>query len=343
MSSKYQIPGNKQKPLFIGIFLILLLVTLLYSFMQERNSRYGAPVVRGQDLDRLIQDKVLTATPKDLISFQGQALPFIQADNVFLLPTMKADPKTGVLDAGQYGQLYLCEDSREEEAAETIYVMGEDWYYQTKIIGNPLPVLLFETEEFENRNAYGKMQLFDPSDTEINAYSFKTSDAKLSFTAEEEILSSKERNYSLDLYKEKDGVYEQKKIKLAGMRKDDDWCLDCVFDNLEEAVAFLEKWNEMCLQKNAEKLMMQYRIVDFYLDNQYLGMYILREPKDDKALELKDSIWLQEADPNDTVFGEEIREIFGSTITDESLTPRYSFLQQGEAIYAFPDGLTKAR
>ncbi|MBQ8858134.1 MAG: CotH kinase family protein [Lachnospiraceae bacterium] len=136
------------------------------------------------------------------------------------------------------------------------------------------------------------------------------------------------KGYKINLTKQRaDGVVENNKLSLFGMREDDDWILSALYNDeskLREAMC-IELWNQMGgtgIYTNSNYNTTQV-FVELLVDEAYYGMYALKEPIDAKQLNLQSDDYLykrenpedleaevfaQANDPLEHVLGFEIKE-----------------------------------
>lgn len=136
------------------------------------------------------------------------------------------------------------------------------------------------------------------------------------------------KGYKLNLTKQRDdGVVENNKLSLFGMREDDDWILSALYNDeskLREALC-IDLWNEFGAKEisaNSTYNTSQ-RYVELIVDEAYYGMYALKEPIDAKQLNLQSEDYLykreisedlsaeafeQAKNPEEHVLGFEIKE-----------------------------------
>lgn len=136
------------------------------------------------------------------------------------------------------------------------------------------------------------------------------------------------KGYKMNLTKQRgDGVVENNKLALFGMREDDDWILSALYNDeskLREALC-IDLWNEFGAKEisaNSTYNTSQ-RYVELIVDEAYYGMYALKEPIDAKQLNLQPDDYLykreypeeltaepfeQAKNPEEQVLGFEIKE-----------------------------------
>lgn len=125
------------------------------------------------------------------------------------------------------------------------------------------------------------------------------------------------KGYKLNLTKQRaDGVIENHKLSLFGMREDDDWILSAMYNDdsrLREAVC-IELWNEMGangIYSNSTYNTTQ-TYVELIVDEAYYGMYALKEPIDAKQLNLQ---------PDDYLYKRETPEDLEAEVFAQAKTP----------------------
>lgn len=100
------------------------------------------------------------------------------------------------------------------------------------------------------------------------------------------------KGYKMNLTKQRaDGIVENNKISLFGMREDDDWILSALYNDdskLREALC-IDLWNTMGakgIYTNSTYNTAQ-TFVELIVDEAYYGLYALKEPIDAKQLNLR--------------------------------------------------------
>lgn len=136
------------------------------------------------------------------------------------------------------------------------------------------------------------------------------------------------KGYKLNLTKQRtDGTVENNKLALFGMREDDDWILNALYNDesrLREALC-IDLWNEIGakgIYSNSTYNTTQ-TFVELIVDEAYYGMYALKEPIDAKQLNLQSDDYLykrefpedldadvfaQAGNPEESILGFEIKE-----------------------------------
>ena len=337
----------KQHIKFFLLFLYLIALFIILGIFgrHERNCIMGYPIISEDEISFITAGKnVINAQPND-IYFQEQPIPYVSDLNTFLIPVATLGTFTGNISCVK-GQIYFVLEENQDwneiyEGKDSIslYIINNSFYIKTYVAFTSFTVLTFQTDAFENGNAYGEMKLYTPLDGEINMYSYKYSEAKISYDEAKSMLSPKERNYELKLFK--NGV--ENKINLAGLRKDDDWELDSLVNYPSEILQFYEEWNSFCTERNEKRFKIQYQIVKLYMDEQFMGDYLLRVPIDNKQLKDFQGTWITNADMESAIYSQQIQELFNTIIRNADIGLECYFWQENEdSLYAIPRRFSKA-
>ena len=339
------------KALFLILFSFSLALIMFTFYVQEKNSLLNCSIISQTTLEHFLEGKAAATVPSNLLNYEAQSLPYRRDINSFLIPYNTSNFLDGTLSCSNLGDIYfpesealsiyLSEGISALQASIPIYVINSSTYYETNIYFSNSTILTFDTNAFEHENAYGKVSLYTPNDSEIGTYSSKSSEAKLSYDALNKFSLKEDRNYSLKLLKEG----EKNDLKLANLRKDDDWELDSLLGASEDILQFYSSWNNFCSAIGEERFSIHYQIVDFYLDDCYVGPYLLRVPIDDKQLKDSDGIWLNDINYEDTIYGEQIRTFLNNNIFDSSIYLEYYFREEEHdnqlITYAVPRRFTR--
>lgn len=297
---------------------VLLLLTGLYSYNIYLDYRVpvpytervmGIPIV--EDLDFLDGKKKLISPKNPGIYFEKAPMPYDADGILYLSQNYEAKGWTGELTTASR-DTFLCtlpDEAWEDKAGSIrdnhrfrIWMVGEDSYYELDMIVCGMPVMTLETQREELQDMgeyetdpdhyyydpdkiwYGKMQLFDPAvgskqyeitQTHVKYYLRGASSAEFD-----------KKSYSLGLL---DPRGENLDVSLLGMRSDNQWKLKSMVvdkSRVREKTA-CRIW-EMFDQNNPETSQpgprMEY--IELLMDNDYVGIYGLVEPVDEKKLAL---------------------------------------------------------
>lgn len=327
---------KRQTNVFLFLLLFLLAIILTAAGNTENNNVLGCRVVTPDKINKLIGTKQPAAIPDDLLLYQNQNLPYIEESNTFFIPHhAMSEEWQGVLSSEGYGTVLIEKNdslsSINTAVAESlqfhVYIINDSSYFETFVAFTASTILTFQTESFEHGNAYGTMNCYNPYDTEINKYSFKTSDAKLSYEIQDSITPIADRCYELKLRKNN----QPNKMSLCGLRKDDDWELVSQLDNPEQIQRFYENWNTFCENENEAGYTIYFSEVDFYLDGQFQGKYLLKVPMDEKQLGTSvNTIFSEKLRWKNASYGKEISNILKETFDDSSLLLECYMLKESD-------------
>lgn len=341
------------KPFFITVFFVAISIFMLLFRKYEHDSILTYPVVNPTEVAALTSGKQLITTPCNLLYYQEQPLPFIRDSNIFLIPTNTSEYFINTISCTENGDIYFVpkEPEQSENTIDTessdffVYIINDASYFETSVSFVPSAILFFQTNAFENENAYGYMNFYMPDDGEIGMYSFKSSEAKLSYETTYGLLPQADRNYTLTLTK----MGEQNNLNLANLRKDDDWELDSLFNCPDQIFQFYEEWNNFCSNIGQEQFMVHYQTIDFYLDEQYMGSYLLRIPLDIKQLDHAEGAFITEEtafmNAPDNFEMNVLHNLLANTIIDPSIRLEYYFWMDTKnnnpTIHVIPRRFTK--
>lgn len=168
------------------------------------------------------------------------------------------------------------------------FIAYNDDYYQTcHLIFTGLPILnLAYTDTASEDTITVSMSLYDPNATSSKLIS---SDATLR-TRGGTSISFPKLGYKLSLTKTNQGVTKNNKQSLLGMRNDDDWILNALYrdpSKLRDKVS-LNIWNSFGATNNpfSVSLGSAMEYVECFLNDQYIGLYGLMQPVDEKQIDI---------------------------------------------------------
>lgn len=252
-----------------------------------------------------------TAETNELVFFEQVLLPYDSSEHMlYLSQGTESEKWLGELSAG--GDYFLCsalEDGWQDKNTAiaqnhivTLWVLGEDHYYEFQMAVSGMPVIAMTTTREEEPEPvdyevdpdayiydsetryYGTMNVFDPvfceSDYDIYQlhmrYHYKGNSSK----------SFEKKGYSLKLLD-----YEEEKVNvpLLGMRSDNNWKLNALYtdENRIREITASQVWEEFdAANEEVDEPGPRMEYVELIVDNDYKGLYCLVEPVDEKKLEL---------------------------------------------------------
>lgn len=211
--------------------------------------------------------------------------------------TLKAAESEFEVFLGEDGYLKKKEKAVKEGHTFSLYLINDTQYYVCQLVFTGMPVMNISTvqnEEIELNDQgrivkHGEVQIYDPyhSSTQLQT-------AECSY----HIRGGSSENYEKSNYKLE---LDDKKLSFLGMREDDDWILNSLYDDaglIHNKVSF-QMWREIAEYNevpNDEGVTGEY--LELFIDDEYKGVYLLTERVDNKTLSLnkKDILYKCRAD-----------------------------------------------
>ena len=268
----------------------------------------GMPVV--QDTDFLAGKERLACGRNPGVFYEGVLLPFDRDGTLYLpqdggeewLGKLSAPPDTGFLCVEEDPYWKRKSDAIRDNHSFTLWLVGEGGYYEMRLVVTGTPVMSIQTtrREAQARAAYeedpdeyfyggetlyyGTVDLFNPG---IRMEEYEIIQSYVCYHQKGATASAFEKkSYSISL-RDSDG--QNADVSLLGMREDDDWKLNALFNdpNRIREISASRLWgmfggNGMPLKQAGAG--MEY--VELVLDGRYEGIYCLVEPIDKKQLGL---------------------------------------------------------
>lgn len=297
---------------FVAASVIFLVLYLNFDSLAERLFKdiMGVEVLPMEKIEELCKGKE-DAFPEQEITLNGGKIPYDSEQNMLLIPQSLAEESFDGRLQAKDGRLYFLEDEAfkdKEEAISQNQVFrlfwvkdNQCWMYNVYFTG--MPVINITTESQTDKERYGLIEVYDQYRGSARYQSGECSfhlRGATSFTYEKS-------SYKLTLTDEK--------LSLLGMRKDDDWILNALYDDeglIHNKLSY-EVWQEIAASnrvENDEGISMEY--AELFLDNEYLGIYGLMERVDKRALSLnnKDILYKcrDQVNPGEDDFYSELTE-----------------------------------
>ena len=248
-----------------------------------------------------IADGNRVAEYKNDIRYDGCPVAYDSISNTIYIPQNIEDSNwIGKLTADT-GELYFAEDEywKDKKAAIAeghlfkLYQVTEENHAIYNVVFTGMPILSLSEEsifwEEDKEISRGSMQIFDP----YSEGAFYQSSECTFNTRGGSSWNYPKSGYKLEL--------QNNKLSLLGMRKDDDWILNSLYDDagLIHNKLSTEVWHEIadCNHvKNDEGMNMEF--VEVLINQEYQGVYTLTERIDEKELSLgkKDILFKCRAD-----------------------------------------------
>lgn len=250
-----------------------------------RHKVMNVEVLSKEEIDFLCDGKT-DAFMEPQITLGEDAIAYDIGQNMLLIPQSlweeEFDHKLQVAD----GKLYFLEDEALKNKAETIrenrvlrlFWVREDqcWMYNVYFTG--MPVLSISSEQMtEDGIVSGHMWLYDQ---------YHSSTRYQSAACAWHLRGATTRQYEKAGYRL---TLTDKKLSLLGMRRDDDWILNALYDDdglIHNKLSY-DVWRKIAASNQVaydEGISMEY--VELFMDREYVGVYGLLERIDKKALQL---------------------------------------------------------
>lgn len=286
---------NYRKLLWLIISLGILIGTVYFDdikifWQSKEEKRLSVPILGMEQIQDLCRNREDLETDIKLY-YDGYEIPYDYQTKTFYIPQKLGDDSgwEGRIKA-QNGRLYWMQDVYWGKKAEAIreghafeiYHVIQNTYSVYKILFTGMPIVSLSTERVEE-NAdgemlnYGRVRVFDQYRSAAHFQS-----AECSF----HIRGGTSKGYPKSSYKVE---LEKEKLSFLGLREDDDWILNSLYDDaglIHNKISY-QVWREIAAYNevaNDDGTAMEY--AEFFLDNEYLGVYGILERIDGKELSL---------------------------------------------------------
>lgn len=273
---------------FIAASVVFLILFLNFDSVAKKLNEdiLGVEVLSMEEIEELCEGKA-DAFLEPEITVNGGNIAYDSEQNMLLIPqSLSSEGFEGRLKAAE-GKLYFLQDEAFKNKAEAIsenkvfrlFWIKENqcWMYNVYFTG--MPVITITTQEASDEESTGVMWVYDQ---------YRSAAEYQSSACSWHIRGASSRSYEKLSYKL---TLTDNKLSLLGMRKDDDWILNSLYDDeglIHNKLSY-EVWQEIAASnsvQNDEGISMEY--AELFMDNEYLGIYGLMERIDKKALALND-------------------------------------------------------
>ena len=247
-------------------------------------------VLSVSDVEKRIEEKELIEIIPELVFNESEIAYDRQMDTIYIPQNISGKNFEGALKTVNPGsKIYFKEDEYFKNPAEAmkegysfeLYLVNEEGYHIYHTVFTGMPLMCITTEDFteaEEETIYsGLVQVYDQYRTGAELQR-----AKCNYNVRGGTSRSYEKaGYKLELTDEK--------LSFLGMREDDDWILNSLYDDaglIHNKVSF-EVWRNIAAYNNVpsdDGVTGEY--IELFLDNEYLGVYLLTERVDNKTLSL---------------------------------------------------------
>lgn len=279
-------------------FIILLLVTIFMALgfffykVEVSHRLFGVKIISTDKLEKKIEDRVEMSPDSSRLFVNGNTVAYDKNDNrVFIAQDLSEEKWTGKISCTG-GNLYFVKDKKGETKSQsiangeehTLVYIGKDDYFTTKVVVSGMPIMTLDTWYDVAEEAWsGAMQLFDPSQT---GNDYQSGVCNFSVRGNIARLYDK-KSYKLTLSDEK--------MSLCGLRKDDDWTLNGLYDDvglIRNKLSY-QLWNEMSASNGVnDDNTVETAFLELLVDGEYKGVYLLCDRIDSKKLNLSEGDYL---------------------------------------------------
>ncbi|MBD5393092.1 MAG: hypothetical protein HDR71_17195 [Lachnospiraceae bacterium] len=280
---------KKQRIALLLISIVAFIVYLNFSSLRSllSNKIMSVKVMSEEELADMIVDQEVPEESE--IRFDSHPVAFDASSNTFFIPqSLTEEHWEGRLTA-ERGKLYFLDDEYfrdkslaiEEGHIFKLYQVDEEKQSEYNVIFTGMPVICLAEEssalEDDETVSYGTVFIFDQYHS---AARFQSTDCTFHVRGGTSYGYVK-KSYKLEL--------ANKNMSLLGMRKDDDWILNALYDDagLIHNKLSVQVWQEIASSNhvmNDEGYAMEY--AELFLNNEYCGVYALTERVDKQELSL---------------------------------------------------------
>lgn len=283
--------GIRKKKIFFILFSLIFwafFLNLGKLAVMFKNEIMSVNVISKEELDHIIANKK-AADWEGTVKYDEHPVAYdIQSHILYIPQTIEGQWWEGKLEA-DYGKLYFCDDSylRNKENAMSeghafkLYQVSGQEYTEYQVVFTGMPVMSLFVEQVEREDEveimHGIVQVCDQYHTSTR---FQSEECAFRIRGGSSRWYEK-KGYKLEL--------ENRDLSFLGMRKDDDWILNALYDDagLIHNKVSARVWEEIVSGGNVKSSKgagMEY--VELFLNNEYQGVYALTERVDKKELSL---------------------------------------------------------
>lgn len=265
----------------------VLLGVLISEDVKEEGKELGVEVLTQEEIDLLCSGKEFIGFETNL-QFNECDLGYDETQNMLLIPQNLGKKYFHGKLKSQEGKLVFLSDEmwNDKQSAMSsnhvfrLFRIGEEQYWMYNVYFTGMPIAKLSTESVsETGESYGDMWVYDPY---RNSSRFQRGKCRF------RLRGASSLQFPKSSYKV---TFTEKDFSLLGMRKDDDWILNSLYDDeglIHNKMSY-ELWQQIAASNhvaNDEGISMEY--IEVFVDNSYKGVYGLLERVDKKALNLNE-------------------------------------------------------
>lgn len=275
----------------IGIIIVLIFILLMAVYWQDVSAGITTRYMQVRIAEEEMPGGYLPTDStggNPSIRFNDHSIAYDDDGNVYYVPqNLYAEDWTGSFTV-ETGELFWAEDEYWEHFSEaiadghvfTMYHINEEdqslYSYQIVFTGMPVMTLSIGGYDEENAEYHGNMAVTDPYS---KGEQYRSADCIY------HVRGGSSRHYKKKSYK----LELEENLSLLGMRKDDDWILNALYDDagLIHNKFSTDVWRNIAADNsvaNDEGAQAEY--IELFVDHTYMGVYALTERIDKKELNL---------------------------------------------------------
>ena len=268
--------------IFLTILFVLFAAGTLWGLGYFGGRIFGVPVVSSEKAEKLCNGRE-DDPDYERIFFDGNPVIRDETENIiYVSKDLSTKGLAGTFTANG-GHLYFEKneafENPEKAIAEgemlTLYYVGSDKCFSTKVVVSGLPVMSLTAMYDVGEEIWGGgMKLLDPG---------RTGNSYISEAAEFAYRGNVSKSYEKKCYKL---TLSDEKRSLCGLRKDDDWTLNALYDDigLVRNATCMRLWNEISAMNSVSgDNCCEAEFVELIVNNEYRGVYLLCERIDQKT------------------------------------------------------------
>ena len=274
------------------LLMLFFSIVFLFGFVSENNTKeigkeLGVEILSQEKIDSLCLGKEFVRF-EEPITYEGYIIGYDEGQNMLLLPqNLNKNFFHGVLNCPKEKLVFLEDDSwsNKQEAISSnqvfrLFRIGEEKYWMYNVYFTGMPIANLKTDYISEKNEnYGEMWVYDPYSDHSR---YQIGKCKFGLRGASSLTFPKP-SYKI--------AFTEEDISLLGMRKDDDWILNSLYDDeglIHNKVSY-DLWKQIAASNqvdNDEGTSMEY--IEVFVDNTYMGVYGLLERIDKKTFNLNE-------------------------------------------------------
>ena len=282
---------SKKSMIILTIVLVAVMAGIAILAYFPTGNRFSQKVAGEEQIENIKESRTEDEAFLAELIFDGQKLLFDGGTGTYYY-SLDEDGKTSINPhvtlGGKDISLAVCKEITREsiEASEEIGMLlyTDSIYREVKLACTTLPLMNIEYSGYlEDGNCRMKMSLYD-NRKDVNAR-ITSSEGYIRYRGASTLFYPK-KSLKLTLCDYSTGIEEKNYRSLLGMRVDEDWILYAGYNDQDRVRdVFSERlWWDGCADNNSwgVKAGMQYKYVEVLINGEYMGLYALGFPVDEK-------------------------------------------------------------